>query len=102
MIEASLTAPSGPPSGPPAVPPPPDETIESLASQTGLPPALTTVLWLRGLRDADAIQAFLHPEPAQLHDPYTMLGMRAAVGRLRAALLRAEPILIYGDYDVDG
>jgi len=98
MIEASLPAPSGPP----AVPPPPDETIESLASQTGLPPALTTVLWLRGLRDADAIQAFLHPDPAQLHDPYTMLGMRAAVGRLRAALLRAEPILIYGDYDVDG
>jgi single-stranded-DNA-specific exonuclease len=31
-----------------------------------------------------------------------MLGMVAAVARLRGALLAGEPILIYGDYDVDG
>ena len=31
-----------------------------------------------------------------------MLGLPAAVDRLRAALLHAEPILVYGDYDVDG
>ncbi len=31
-----------------------------------------------------------------------MLGMTAAVARLRAALAAGEPVLIYGDYDVDG
>ena len=31
-----------------------------------------------------------------------MLGMKAAVERLRAAIELREPILIYGDYDVDG
>ena len=31
-----------------------------------------------------------------------MTGMSAAVERLDAAIERHEPILIYGDYDVDG
>jgi single-stranded-DNA-specific exonuclease len=31
-----------------------------------------------------------------------MLGMNVAVARLRAALAAGEPVLIYGDYDVDG
>ncbi len=31
-----------------------------------------------------------------------MLGLRAAVERIDAAIERKEPILIYGDYDVDG
>jgi single-stranded-DNA-specific exonuclease len=31
-----------------------------------------------------------------------MLGMRLAVERIEAAIARKEPILLYGDYDVDG
>ena len=31
-----------------------------------------------------------------------MLGMKAAVDRIDAAIARNESILIYGDYDVDG
>ncbi len=31
-----------------------------------------------------------------------MLGMRQAVDRIQRAVLQREPILIYGDYDVDG
>lgn len=31
-----------------------------------------------------------------------MMGLRAAVDRIDAAIERKEPILIYGDYDVDG
>ena len=31
-----------------------------------------------------------------------MLGMKAAVERVEAAIARKEPILLYGDYDVDG
>ena len=31
-----------------------------------------------------------------------MTGMAAAVARVQAAIANREPILIYGDYDVDG
>ena len=31
-----------------------------------------------------------------------MTGMKAAVDRIEAAIENKEPILIYGDYDVDG
>lgn len=75
---------------------------ERLAGQLGLPVPLAVLLLSRGLRAPEAARAYLHPAAAQLHDPRTMLGLEAAVLRLRAALLAGEPILIYGDYDVDG
>lgn len=80
----------------------PELSPEHLAAACGLPAALTGILWSRGLRSAEAIHQFLHPAANQLHDPLLMGGMQAALGRLRAALLAREPILIYGDYDVDG
>src|SRR5207302_8147814 len=42
------------------------------------------------------------PSLAYLHAPEQMTGLSAAVDRLDAAIERKEPILIYGDYDVDG
>src|SRR5271165_1174046 len=39
---------------------------------------------------------------AHLHAPERMTGLRAAVDRIAAAIERKEPVLIYGDYDVDG
>ena len=44
----------------------------------------------------------MRPRIAHLHSPYLMTGMKTAVERLDAAIERHEPILIYGDYDVDG
>jgi single-stranded-DNA-specific exonuclease len=76
--------------------------VQALAAEAGLPAVLARVLWARGLRSASDVDAFLHPSAAGLHDPYCMAGMRTAVDRLHTALLRHEPILIYGDYDVDG
>ena len=45
---------------------------------------------------------FLIPSLDQLHDPFLMRGMSDAVARLLQAIDNHEPILIYGDYDVDG
>ena len=45
---------------------------------------------------------FLSPSLSHLHAPERMTGLRAAVERIDAAIERKEPILIYGDYDVDG
>ena len=52
--------------------------------------------------DADAGSRFLNPSLADLHSPYLMLGMRAAVARIALAIERGERVLVYGDYDVDG
>lgn len=76
--------------------------VRLLAASHDLPLPLAKVLWCRGLHTPEAVQAFLQPSAEQLHDPLLMLGMRPALDRLRSALLRHEPVLIYGDYDVDG
>jgi single-stranded-DNA-specific exonuclease len=69
-------------------------------------PKLTTtlarLLIMRGIDDAENAERFLTPSLVHLHSPYLMMGMKAAVDRLDAAIERKEGILIYGDYDVDG
>jgi single-stranded-DNA-specific exonuclease len=56
----------------------------------------------RGITDPESARAFLSPTLSHLHAPERMTGLRAAVDRIDAAIERKEPILIYGDYDVDG
>ncbi len=68
----------------------------------GLASTLARLLLMRGIQDADAAQRYLAPQLADLHSPYLMTGMKAAIERLDAAIERQEGILIYGDYDVDG
>jgi single-stranded-DNA-specific exonuclease len=63
---------------------------------------LAPLLVRRGIADSDSARRFLSPSLADLHDPEQMLGLRAAVDRIDAAIERKEPVLIYGDYDVDG
>ncbi len=67
-----------------------------------MPLLLARLLTVRGIGTADDAKKFLSPSLADLHDPYLMTGLRAAVERLRAAIERSETVLIYGDYDVDG
>jgi len=74
----------------------------ALAKVARLPLVLAELLIARGITDASQAYAFLNPEPAHLHDPFLMLGMPAAVERLEQAIASHEPVLLYGDYDVDG
>jgi single-stranded-DNA-specific exonuclease len=74
----------------------------ALAREAGLPLLIAELLLARGIRSAADAQAFLHPHFDQLLDPYSMLGMGRAVARIQQAIAAREPILIYGDYDVDG
>jgi single-stranded-DNA-specific exonuclease len=76
--------------------------VLALAQEISLPESLARLLLVRGYKTEDAARAFLHPSLDQLHDPGLILGMDTAVLRLRSALAAQEPILIYGDYDVDG
>jgi single-stranded-DNA-specific exonuclease len=63
---------------------------------------LAPLLLRRGIADADSAERFLSPSLSHLHAPEKMSGLRAAVDRIEAAIERKEPMLIYGDYDVDG
>ena len=65
-------------------------------------PTLARLLVNRKILDAESAERFLSPSVSQLHSPYLMSGMKTAVDRIEAAIERKEPILIYGDYDVDG
>ena len=75
--------------------------VESLRREAGVSPIVARLLALRGVTAATAA-TFLSPSLEQLHSPYLMRGMTAAVERLSAAIANKEGILIYGDYDVDG
>ncbi len=63
---------------------------------------LAQLLVRRGLSEPEAAARYLNPHIDHLHLPEQMTGLRAAVDRLDAAIERREPMLIYGDYDVDG
>lgn len=80
----------------------PSSASDQLACDLGLPEPIARLLIARGYADASSATKFLSPSLSHLHDPYAMRGMREAVERIRRALLVREPILIYGDYDVDG
>jgi single-stranded-DNA-specific exonuclease len=75
---------------------------EELAAVARIPPVLAELLLARGITTSSHASSFLNPEVAHLHDPLLMLGMTPAVERVEAAIARKEPILLYGDYDVDG
>jgi len=60
------------------------------------------LLLKRGISTCDAAQRFLAPALTHLHSPYLMLGMKETIDRIETAITNQEPILIYGDYDVDG
>lgn len=78
------------------------EESAALAAAAHLPPVLAELLLARGVTDAREAHDFLHPDSTHLHDPFLMLGMRPAVERIQRAIEQREPILLYGDYDVDG
>ncbi|HEV2177486.1 MAG TPA: single-stranded-DNA-specific exonuclease RecJ [Terriglobia bacterium] len=76
--------------------------VARLVRELEVPPVVARLLVERQLDDPDAARRFLHPTLDQLHDPFLMAGMAAAVERVRRAIAQREKILIYGDYDVDG
>lgn len=73
-----------------------------VAKNFHLPPQIGEILFVRGIKTLNAADHFLHPQLAMLPSPDSMKGMDAAVALVLAAYRKGQPILIHGDYDVDG
>lgn len=79
-------------------PPLPPEARAELAP---FPALLAQILYHRGVHTRAEAAAFLERRwegPA----PFSLKGVGEAVDRIRRAIRRCEPIVVYGDFDVDG
>ena len=77
-------------------------TPQAEESLIKFPPILKQILFNRGLGSYEEAKLFLEAKPVSNNDPFQLFGMQATVERIQYALDHQEPIVIYGDYDVDG
>src|SRR4051794_6817290 len=73
-----------------------------LADGLKISPLLARCLVNRGFAEPERAINFLEPRLKNLADPFLVPNMRAAIDRLLAARAAIEPLVIFGDYDVDG
>lgn len=85
-----------------SVAPPQPLLAGQLAARLDIPPLLAQCLLNRNFSDPTAIEKFLHPRLKDLADPFLLPHMAATVERLLRAREQNEPLVIFGDYDVDG
>lgn len=81
--------------------PAPDDFIGQIEEQ-GIHPVVAQILYHRGQQTPDMASSFLGFETDTNDDPFQMLGMSAAVARIREAIRAGERIVVYGDFDADG
>jgi single-stranded-DNA-specific exonuclease len=65
------------------------------------PAFMRQILFNRGIRTLEEADRFLSAD-TDSGDPFLLLDMEKAVDRLLTAVKSNEPIIVYGDYDVDG
>jgi single-stranded-DNA-specific exonuclease len=82
--------------------PPDADAVSRLSREINVPESIARILVHRGISTYDSAKAYFRPSRGQLHDPFLLGGMEAAVTRLIDAVAKHERILVFGDYDVDG
>ncbi|QQE10601.1 single-stranded-DNA-specific exonuclease RecJ [Planctomycetota bacterium] len=85
----------------------PDAQIDNIdpdefAQQIHQHPLIAKLLLSRKITEADKALSFLTPKLTDLHDPSLIPGATQAAKRISQAVNDNQPIVIYGDYDVDG
>ena len=79
-----------------------EPAVARLAADAGIPELTARLLWLRGVRDADAARRWLAPELGHLHPPDLLPDFAPAVARIRRAITGRETVLVWGHDDLDG
>ena len=85
-----------------SIAPPQPLLVRRLAEDLKVSALLAQCLANRNLTEPNRAADFLEPRLRQLSDPFLLPNMAEAVARLFLARSRAEPLVIFGDYDVDG
>ena len=76
--------------------------VASLKKEFNTSEIIAKVLANRGIESLKSSHDFFNPSNDQLHDPFMMKNMDIAVNRISKNIQNQKPILIFGDYDVDG
>ena len=79
-----------------------DEKADLLAKELAIPLTIAKMLFRRGVTEVQEARFFLGLEEEPFHDPFLLPGMKTAVDHIEQAVKQAWPIVVYGDYDVDG
>jgi len=75
------------------------QKITNINHVDGIPDIISDIMGKRGVKD---INNFLHPSLNMLHNPFLFVNMKDAVETIKNAVNNKKPIIIHGDYDVDG
>lgn len=78
------------------------ERLRELEKGLDVPTIIAQILLNRRIDSFEKARKFLQPSLHDLYDPFLMADMDRATDRLARAIREGEPIMIYGDYDVDG
>jgi len=78
------------------------ELVSEIQKQYRIPETMASILAERRLTSSKVINTFFDPDLQNLHDPFSMKNMDQAVKRIIHAIKKNEPIMVFGDYDVDG
>ena len=76
--------------------------VQALCTACGIDRIPASILYGRGIRTPESMQAFLSPCLSDLHSPFLLDGMHEAVTRIREAVRSGEKIAIFSDSDIDG
>ncbi|MFD2446183.1 single-stranded-DNA-specific exonuclease RecJ [Bacillus sp. CGMCC 1.16607] len=77
------------------------QLVNSLTKELNITPLVAQLLINRGVCTERDARSFLFGKEA-FHDPFLLKDMDITVKRIKEAIERQEPILIFGDYDADG
>jgi single-stranded-DNA-specific exonuclease len=81
---------------------PSEDHVASIKKEFNTSEIIAKVLANRGIESLKSSHNFFNPSNDQLHDPFMMKNMDIAVDRISKNIQNQKPILIFGDYDVDG
>ncbi|MBX7067204.1 MAG: single-stranded-DNA-specific exonuclease RecJ [Parachlamydiales bacterium] len=76
--------------------------FQQISSEFNIHPVTAQILISRGFKTMEEIHEYLYAKLPNLFDPDLFPDMDKAVNRVLTAVKNKEPILVYGDNDVDG
>lgn len=76
--------------------------LRELADRLDISPSFASLLWQRGFRNVEAMSGFLSPNLRNLAPLEEWPDFTNAARVLMEALEQGRPLLVWGDYDVDG